>query len=98
MRWIAPSTKNRYPRRRPDPSRDPMPVQHGNFGRKAMRRHGKTLVVLASVLVLGLAVAFPDLERLPVQPGTAEAYWNAAAGVRKQVVPSGSWSLVEPVN
>jgi hypothetical protein len=58
----------------------------------------KWLVLLMVVCLLGLAVAFPQPKRMPVQPGTAEEFWNAAAGVRKNVIPSGSWCFAQPVN
>ena len=35
---------------------------------------------------------------MPVRPGTAEEYWNAAAGVRKRNIPFGAWCLTQPVN
>jgi hypothetical protein len=63
-----------------------------------MQTSSKLLMVLMAILLLAVAVARPHPTRVPVRPGTAEGYWDAAAGVRENVIPSGSWFLTEPVN
>jgi hypothetical protein len=60
--------------------------------------HRKVLVFMVVPLLLGLTVAFPPRERMPVQKGTAEQYWNAAAGVVRIDSGQKTWFLVEPIN
>src|SRR5437660_3560887 len=63
-----------------------------------MRVLRRVVVLMMVPLLLGLAVAFPSRERIPVQKGTAEDYWNGAAGVVRTHSGQKTWFLAEPIN
>jgi hypothetical protein len=60
--------------------------------------HRKLLILMVLPLLLGIAVAFPPPERLPVRKGTAEDYWNGAAGVLIIDTHQRAWCLTKPIN